>query len=65
MKSNLYLEYQEKQINEADLIAQAKKLWKDAGHTAASLKSIKLYVKPEEDMVYYVMNDDTEGSFGL
>ncbi len=65
MKSSVYLEYQEKQINEADIIAQAKQIWKDAGNTVASLTSMKLYVKPEENTVYYVFNDDTEGSFNL
>lgn len=65
MKSNVYLEYQEKQINEADIIAQAKKIWKDAGNTVASLKSIRLYVKPEENTVYYVFNEEVEGNFSL
>ena len=65
MKTNLYLEYKEKQIKEADVVSQAKKIWKDSGNTAASLKSMKLYVKPEDDTVYYVFNDDIEASFPL
>ncbi len=65
MKTNLYLEYQEKQINQTDIIAQAKQVWKDTGHTAAALKTMQLYVKPEDNMVYYVFNDDVEGSFSL
>lgn len=64
MKSNVYLEYQEKQIKEADIVAQAKALWKTLGN-AADLKSMKLYLKPEEHTVYCVFNDDIESSFSL
>lgn len=64
MKTNVYLEYQEKQIKEADIIAQAKALWDSMGNTAA-LKSLKLYVKPEDNTVYCVFNDDIEATFNI
>ena len=31
--------------------------------SAADLTSVELYVKPEENMVYYVMNKEITGSF--
>lgn len=65
MKSNVYLEYQEKQIKESDIVAQAKALWKTMGNTAASLKSLNLYVKPEDNTVYCVFNDDIEATFNI
>lgn len=64
MKSNVYLEYQEKQVKETDIVAQAKALWKTVGNSAA-LESLKLYVKPEENTVYCVFNDDVEGTFNI
>ena len=64
MKSNVYFEYQEKQIKEADIVAQAKELWKSLGNSVA-LESMKLYVKPEDHTVYCVYNDDIEGSFNI
>ena len=64
MKSNVYLEYQEKQIKEADIIAQAKAMWKSMGNKTAP-KSLKLYVKPEENTVYCVYNDDIEATFNI
>ena len=65
MKSNLYVEYQEKQLDEKELIAKAKKVWTDGGKKASELSSLQLYVKPEENMVYCVFNEDGKGEFSL
>ena len=43
----------------------AKDVWKfDLKKKVGDLKSVELYVKPEENICYYVMNDET-GSFAL
>lgn len=65
MKSTLYVEYQEKQLEEKDLIAKAKKIWTDGGKKASDLTSLQLYVKPEENMVYCVFNEGDKGEFSL
>ena len=63
MKSNFYVEYYGKQIDQAALIKEAKSIWTKSGKKAADLKSLNLYVKPEENTAYYVFNDDETGSF--
>lgn len=65
MKSNFYVEYYGKQLDEADLIKEAKAIWAESGKKPADLKSISLYVKPEENKVYYVFNDSETGSFDI
>ena len=65
MKSTLYVEYQEKQLEEKELLAKAKKIWTDGGNKAVDLTSLQLYLKPEENMVYCVFNDETKGEFTL
>ncbi len=65
MKSALYVEYQEKQMNEKDLIAKAKKIWTGSGKKISDLTSLQLYVKPEENMAYCVFNDEMKGEFSL
>lgn len=65
MKSTLYVEYQEKQLEEKDLVAKAKKIWTSSGKKVSELTSLQLYVKPEENMVYCVFNEDTKGEFTL
>ena len=42
----------------------AKDVWEyDLQQKPADLVSVDLYVKPEEGMVYYVMNKEITGSF--
>ncbi len=65
MKSTFYVEYYGKQVEEAALIKTAKEVWKNSGKKATDLKSLNLYVKPEENTVYYVFNDDESGSFAI
>ncbi|MBQ7707250.1 MAG: hypothetical protein IJT72_05680 [Lachnospiraceae bacterium] len=63
MKSTFYVEYYGKQIDQAVLIKEAKEIWTKSGKKAADLKSLNLYIKPEENTAYYVFNDDESGSF--
>ena len=65
MKSTLYVEYQEKQMDEKHLVAKAKQIWTDEGRKISALTSLQLYVKPEENMAYYVFNDEIKGEFSL
>lgn len=65
MKSTLYVEYQEKQLEEKDLVTKAKKVWTSTGKKVSELTSLQLYVKPEENMVYCVFNEDITGEFPL
>lgn len=65
MKSTVYVEYQEKQLEEKSVVAKAKKIWTDMGNKVAALTSLQLYIKPEENKVYYVFNEDTKGEFPL
>ena len=44
---------------------KAQGLLGKARKKAADLKSLNLYVKPEENTVYYVFNDDESGSFAI
>ena len=61
----VYLQYAGKEFSSADLTAKVKEIWKEMGKKAADLKDIKVYVKPEENAAYYVINNEQTGSFGL
>jgi SUMO ligase MMS21 Smc5/6 complex component len=65
MKTTSYVEVYGMQIAQAELIQTAKDIWKKSGKKVSDLKSLKLYLKPEDQMVYYVFNDDEEGSFPI
>ena len=38
---------------------------RDEAFSEADLKKIEVYIKPEDDRVYYVFNDDVSGSFPI
>lgn len=48
------------------LVGIAKDVWQyDLNREPADFKTVKLYVKMEEQIVYYVINDEVSGSFGI
>lgn len=62
----LHIQYGGKAYSQEDLVNIAKDVWKyDLQQKASALQSIKLYVKPEENTVYYVMNDEFTGRFDI
>ena len=66
VKETVYLQYLGKEINKEDLVKQVKDIWtKELKNKAGDLKSVTLYLKPEENMAYYVINDDVTGSIAL
>lgn len=68
MKSTFHVEFAGNQIESKEVVAKAKKIWVDEGVQDRKIKdlaSMDLYVKPEENAVYYVFNEDESGSFPL
>lgn len=65
MKTSMYVEYQGLQFEEKDIIAKVKELWVNDGNKIKDIKELKLYIKPEESTVYYVINEETSGKIEL
>ncbi len=68
MKSTFNVEFGTNQIESKTVIANAKKIWVDEGgqnRKVKDLKSMDLYVKPEDNAVYYVFNEEETGCFPL
>ncbi len=64
LKSQLHIQFEGKSYSQEDLMKIAKDVWKyDLKQKVGELASVELYVKPEENMVYYVMNKEFTGSF--
>ncbi len=64
LKSSVCIQFSGKSYSEEDLVKMAKDVWKfDLKQKLGDLASVELYVKPEENTVYYVMNKDFAGSF--
>ncbi|MGN1314313.1 MAG: DUF6465 family protein [Lachnospiraceae bacterium] len=66
VKTSVTVQFEGKSYSQEELIKIAKDVWKfDLKKKVGDLKSVELYVKPEENTCYYVMNDEIAGSFAL
>lgn len=48
-----------------DVVERAKDAFVAEGHRASSIKSLKVYLKPEEYAAYYVINEKSVGRINL
>lgn len=66
LKTSIQLQFAGKEYTEEDLIKIAKDVWQyDLNEELDDLKSVQLFVKPEENKVYYIINDTTGGCFDI
>nr|WP_297704018.1 DUF6465 family protein [uncultured Butyrivibrio sp.] len=65
-KVSIVLQYGDKNVTYDDLVQNAKnKFQYDMNGNADAVKEISLYVKPEENKVYFVFDNDIEGVYDL
>ena len=60
----LYVQYQGGEINMANIAEAAKAEFK-AATKKSRISSLKIYLKPEEHVAYYVINDDFQGQVAI
>lgn len=66
LKEEVYLQYAGKEINKDDLVKQVKEVWtKQLKNKVGDIVTITLYLKPEENKAYYVVNGEVSGSLEL
>ena len=58
---DLHVQYLGKEVAYSDLVNRIKEMWKEQGKRETSLKSLDIYVKPEDFKAYYVINGDITG----
>ncbi len=59
-KVELVVEYQGRQVSEKDILAAVK-----ADCKGTAVKTLEVYVKPEDGAVYYVLNGSVTGKVGF
>lgn len=64
LETTVTLQFADKSYTEESLTTIAKDVWTfDLNQNVEELKTVELYVKPEEGLCYYVFNGDVTGSF--
>lgn len=61
---DIILQFGENEVPLADISKKVRKSYKKSGNEA-ELKDVKIYVKPEENKAYYVVNGEASGSVEL
>lgn len=67
MVTEIFIQYHDKEISIHDqVLERIHEIWtKDMGNPDEDMRELKVYVKPEDDAAYFVINGDITGSFGL
>ena len=66
IRTNIILQYAGMNVTYDDLIKNAKNKYQfDMGGDVSGIKSIDLYIKPDDGKVYFVINKKIEGDYNL
>lgn len=62
VKTQLFIQYYDKEVTPESIEEKVKAAWiNETGKKVSDIKSIKIYVKPSENVAYYVINEDNLG----
>ncbi len=64
-KDEVFVQFAGEEFVVEDVMEKAKAAYIAEGHRACAIKSVRLYIKPEEKKAYYVINDKAAGSIDL
>ena len=56
IKTSVVVQFAGKEVTEKELIAAVKMAYTKKGNKVGDIKTIEIYVKPEENAAYYVVN---------
>ncbi len=66
VKETIHVQFAGKTYSSEELVKIAKDVWKyDLKRKVSDFKDVELYVKPEESIVYYVINGEERGHFSI
>ena len=65
IKTAVYVQYAGKEAEVEKLVAAAKKAYVAAGHKETDIKTVEIYVKPEENTAYYVINGEGSDNYKI
>ena len=65
MKQQMFLQFNEQEVELSAVEDKVKKEWKDAGRKLTEIETLDIYVKPQEGKAYYVVNKEVEGKIEL
>ncbi|WP_448862414.1 DUF6465 family protein [Dorea sp.] len=65
-KTSIYLQYMGKEVSTEEITKKVQDAWVNAtGKSVADIKTLNIYIKPEDAAAYYVINEETTGKVEL
>lgn len=65
MKSKMILQHEGNDLAVNELERRVKAEWRAEGNKLKDIKEMEMYIKPEDGLVYYVINEIFTGSIPL
>ena len=62
-KTEFFIQYKDYEIRTEDIAAKIREKYVAEGNKAADIKELQVYLKPEENTAYYVINHKDTGKF--
>ena len=64
-EASFYLQYMGKEISTEEITQKVHEAWKTLGKNVDEIKTLNVYLKPEEAAAYYVINEETTGKVAI
>ena len=61
----VYFQYAGNELSSQAILDKVKQLWEASGKELSAIQTLNLYIKPEENAAYYVINDAETGKVDL
>ena len=65
MKQKLFVQYLGKEIDMDELAKEAKSRWSETGRLIGEIETMEIYVKPEDNAAYVVINGEHRTEISL
>lgn len=63
--TDVFVQYGSVEVKAKDIVAKIKDQYSGSGKNVDDIDTLKVYIKPEENVAYYVINEEEKGSVGL
>jgi len=64
-KASVYVQFCGKEFSDKELVESAKNAYVALGNKASDIKTIEVYVKPEEHVAYYAVNGEGSDEYKI
>lgn len=65
VETDVYVQYGPLEVKAKDVVEKVKNVYKESGKNIDDINTLKVYIKPEDNAAYYVINDEENGKVEL